>query len=145
MLNKAILVGRLTADPELKTTTSGVNFTNFSIAIDRPYRTGTERQTDFIDIVAWRATADFVTKFFKKGNAIAVDGSIQVRPYTDKDGNKRRAFEVVAANVSFVERKGEATGGESRGYDAPPQPAVSYESGDVGEFQMLTSDEDLPF
>ena len=148
MLNKAILVGRLTADPELKTTTSGISVCSFSIAIDRPYRSGAERATDFIDIVVWRQTAEFVAKFFKKGNAIAVDGSIQVRAYTDREGNKRRAFEVVGNNVSFVEKRSgdytPASGGGSD-YSAPAQPAVAFESGDVGDFQVIDSDEDLPF
>lgn len=146
MLNKAILVGRLTADPELKTTTSGISVCSFSIAIDRPYRSGAERQTDFIDIVAWRQTAEFVSKYFRKGSAIIIDGAIQTRSYTDKEGNKRRAFEVVASNVSFAERKASESGGDFKGnYEAPPQPNVSYENGDIGEFQMLSTDEDLPF
>ncbi len=106
MLNKAILVGRLTADPELKQTPSGVSVCSFSIAINRPYSgKGGERQTDFIDIVAWRNTAEFVTRYFCKGNAIGIDGSIQTRSYTDKQGSKRTAFEVVADAVSFVESK----------------------------------------
>lgn len=107
MLNKAILVGRLTADPELKTTPNGVNVTSFSIACDRPYSKGGERQADFINIVAWRGTAEFIAKYFHKGNAIAIDGSIQTRRYTDRDGNNRTAFEVLANSVSFVERKSE--------------------------------------
>lgn len=107
MLNKAILVGRLTADPELKTTPNGVNVTSFSIACDRPYSKDGERQADFINIVAWRGTAEFIAKYFHKGNAIAIDGSIQTRRYTDRDGNNRTAFEVLANSVSFVERKSE--------------------------------------
>lgn len=107
MLNKAILVGRLTADPELKTTPNGVNVTSFSIACDRPYSKDGERQADFINIVAWRGTAEFIAKYFHKGSAIAIDGSIQTRRYTDRDGNNRTAFEVLANSVSFVERKSE--------------------------------------
>ena len=109
MLNKAILVGRLTADPELKTTPNGVSVTSFSIACDRPYSKDGERQADFINIVAWRGTAEFIAKYFHKGSAIAIDGSIQTRRYTDKDGNSRTAFEVLASSVSFVERKSETT------------------------------------
>lgn len=107
MLNKAILVGRLTADPELKTTPNGVSVTSFSIACDRPYSKDGERQADFINIVAWRGTSEFITKYFHKGSAIAIDGSIQTRRYTDRDGNNRTAFEVLANSVSFVERKSE--------------------------------------
>lgn len=109
MLNKAILVGRLTADPELKTTPNGVSVTSFSIACDRPYSKGGERQADFINIVSWRGTAEFIAKYFHKGSAIAIDGSIQTRRYTDRDGNNRTAFEVLASSVSFVERKSETT------------------------------------
>lgn len=109
MLNKAILVGRLTADPELKTTPNGVSVTSFSIACDRPYSKDGERQADFINIVAWRGTAEFIAKYFHKGSAIAIDGSIQTRRYTDRDGNNRTAFEVLANSVSFVERKSATT------------------------------------
>ncbi|MCD4835653.1 single-stranded DNA-binding protein [Phocea massiliensis] len=139
MLNKAILVGRLTADPELKQTLNGVSVCSFSIAINRPYSgKGGERQTDFINIVAWRATAEFVAKYFRKGNAIGVDGSIQTRSYTDKQGNKRTAFEVVADAASFVEGKQSAEGSErlSQGRTAAPQAEYI----DIG-----CEDEDLPF
>ena len=106
MLNIVALMGRLTADPELRTTPSNVPVTTFTLAVDRSYaKQGEERQTDFITIVAWRHTAEFVGKYFRKGQLVAVDGSIQTRRYTDKDGNKRAAFEVVAANVHFAESK----------------------------------------
>lgn len=103
MFNLVILTGRLTADPELKTTPSGVSVTSFSIAVNRRHRTGEETQTDFINIVAWRQTAEFITKYFKKGEMIGVEGAIQTRKYTDKEGNNRTAFEVVANNVQFIE------------------------------------------
>ena len=97
MLNVAVVMGRLVADPELRHTPSDVAVTSFTLAVDRSYvKSGTERQTDFIDIVAWRGTADFVCKYFRKGQMMAVHGSIQTRTYTDKDGNKRKAFEIVA-------------------------------------------------
>ena len=102
-LNKAIIAGRLTADPELKTTPSGLSVTSFTVAVDR--RFGKEKQTDFINCVAWRSTAEFITKYFSKGNSICVCGSIQTRNYTDKNGNKRTAVEVVAEEATFCEGK----------------------------------------
>lgn len=108
MLNCAILMGRLVADPELKTTTNNVSVTSFRIAVDRDFqKQGEERQADFIDIVAWRQTADFVTRYFRKGSMIAVQGSIQTRQYEDKQGNKRTAVEIIAENVSFCGSKSE--------------------------------------
>ena len=104
MLNTAILMGRLTADPELRHTPSDVAVTSFTLAVDRSYvKSGADRQVDFIDIVAWRSTAEFVCRYFHKGQLVAVQGSIQTRSYTDKEGNKRKAFEVVADNVHFAE------------------------------------------
>ena len=107
-MNNAVLIGRLTADPELKHTQNGNAVTGFSIAVDRPYqKSGEERQADFIDIVAWRGTAEFICKYFKKGRKIAVQGAIQTRSYTDKDGNKRKAFEILAEKVDFADSKQE--------------------------------------
>lgn len=104
MLNVVALNGRLTADPELRHTNNDIAVTSFSLAVDRSYaRSGTDRQTDFIDIVCWRDTAKFAAQYFQKGQLVAVEGSIQTRSYTDRDGNKRRAFEVVASNVHFAE------------------------------------------
>lgn len=138
MLNKAILVGRLTADPELRQTPSGVSACSFSIAVNRPYTgKGGERQTDFINIVAWRSTAEFVARYFRKGNSIGIDGSIQTRSYTDKQGNKRTAFEVVADHVSFVE--GKQSSAASTGY-APGRPAAPQT-----DYLEVDCDEDLPF
>lgn len=108
MLNCAVIMGRLTADPELKTTQGGISVTSFCVAVDRNYvKQGEERETDFINIVAWRQTADFVTRYFHKGSMIAVQGSIQTRPYEDKSGIKRTAVEIVADNVSFCGSKQE--------------------------------------
>ena len=106
MLNCAIIMGRLTADPELRTTGNGISVTSFSVAVDRNYqRQGQERQTDFINVVAWRQTAEFVSRYFRKGQMIAVQGSIQTRNYEDRNGNKRTAVEIVADNVSFCGSK----------------------------------------
>jgi single-strand DNA-binding protein len=136
MFNLVVLTGRLTADPELKTTANGIPVTTFSIAVDRRYRSGEERQTDFINIVAWRQSAEFITKYFKKGNLIGIEGSIQTRRYQDKNGNNRTAFEVVTNNVQFVESKRDSVAGE---------PA-SFSNADINDFADLgDSDDDLPF
>lgn len=159
MLNKAILIGRLVADPELRTTPNGVSVTTFRIAIDRPYSgKNSERQTDFLPIVAWRNTADFVAKYFKKGSDICIEGSIRPREYEGKDGSKRYITEIYADNVTFVGRKNQSNSGsyddfppvpeEFGGAPAPkkPTPAPSYSSGSADDFQMVPSDEDdLPF
>lgn len=138
MLNKAILMGRLCADPDLKQTPNGISVCSFSIAVDRSYSKDKERQTDFIDIVAWRQTAEFVSKYFSKGKMIIVEGSIQTRTYQDKNGNKRKAVEVVADNVQFGESKNSAQGNATS-----PQAAQTsqYESHDIS----YGDSDDLPF
>lgn len=155
MLNKAILVGRLTADPELRYTPSNIPVLSFSIAIDRPYSKGAERQTDFINCVAWRATAEFISRYFHKGNAIAIDGRIQVSNYQDKNGDKRQRVEVLAENVSFVESKNAS----ARSYDSQPAPSFEppvkqapaappiggYSSGTANDFAEIDDEDDLPF
>lgn len=144
MFNTVILTGRLTADPELKTTQSGVSVTSFSIAVQRKYKSGEEAETDFINIVAWRQSAEFVCKYFAKGNMIGIEGSIQTRRYTDRDGNSRTAFEVVANNVQFVE-------GRRSTEEKPADPLQTVSdnlkrlSGGVGDFKELDGDDDLPF
>lgn len=142
MFNLVVLTGRLTADPELKTTPNGISVTSFSIAVDRRYRSGEERQTDFINIVAWRQSAEFISKYFKKGNLIGIEGSIQTRRYQDKNGNNRTAFEVVANNVQFVESKRD--GSSPMSDSAAP---ASYSNADANDFADLgdVSDDDLPF
>lgn len=158
MINKAILVGRLTADPELRQTQSGISVTSFTVACNRPYSSGGERTADFINCVAWRHTAEFVSKYFRKGNAIGVDGSIQTRKYTDKSGNNRVAVEVVVNNASFIESKNAAPSSaqpSGRSYDnnnnnsAPAKDTnsqdVNYQSGSFDDFQDLDVDDDLPF
>ena len=107
MFNLVVLTGRLTADPELKKTPSDVSVTNFSIAVQRAYKSGEEAVADFINIVAWRSTAEFICRYFKKGKMIGIEGSIQTRKWVDNDGNNRTAFEVVANNVQLVESKRE--------------------------------------
>lgn len=138
MLNSVCLMGRLTADPELKSTQSGVSVCNFRIAVDRTYTPkGQEKQTDFINIVTWRSTAEFVSRYFRKGQLVAVQGSIQTSQYTDRDGNKRTAFDVVADNVFFAEKKAES--GETKqgaGYDHSPDIQ--------GDFEEIISPDELP-
>ena len=139
-MNNICLLGRLTVDPELKTTPNGVNVTSFNIAVDK-YTNG-ERKADFIPIVAWRATAEFITKYFKKGNLIGIEGSIQTRRYQDRDGNNRTAFEVVVNQAQFVESKRDAAPGAG----VPSEPA-SFSNADANDFADLgdATDDDLPF
>lgn len=120
MINRVILMGRLVADPELKTTNTGISVTSFRIAVDRNYvKAGEQRETDFIDVVAWRSSAEFVCKHFNKGSLIAVDGQLQTRQYQTKDGQNRTAVEVVADNVSFT---GERRDSNSAPIVTPPAP-----------------------
>ena len=100
-------MGRLTAEPELKTTQNGISVCSFTVAVERNYSNGGERQTDFINCVAWRQTAEFISRYFHKGSMIAINGSIQQRQYTDKDGNKRNAFEILVDNANFCGSKAE--------------------------------------
>ena len=143
-MNKVILMGRLTADPELKTTPSGVSVASFGMAVDRRYaKQGEERQTDFINIVCWRQKAEFVCKYFVKGQLIALEGSIQQRQYQDKNGNNRTAFEVVADNVYFTGDKrgaGEQTGAEPNVYTPITKSFTQSNFEDA-----YTDEDDLPF
>jgi single-strand DNA-binding protein len=145
MLNCAIIMGRLTADPELRTTPNGISVTSFSVAVDRSYqKAGTERQTDFINVVAWRQTAEFVSRYFHKGSMIAVQGSIQTRNYEDRNGNKRTAVEIVADNVSFCGSKAESgTGAAPIAQATPVAPAFSTAGAD--DFSSMDVDDELPF
>ncbi|MEG1011015.1 MAG: single-stranded DNA-binding protein [Ruthenibacterium sp.] len=138
MLNVVALMGRLVADPELRSTPNGVPSCTFRIAVERSFcKAGEERKADFIEIVTWRKTAEFVCKYFHKGNLVAVNGSVQTRNYEDKNGNKRTAFEVVADNVHFAESK--STPAAASGF----APAVG--SVDVGEYSIIGDDGDVPF
>lgn len=147
MLNTAVIMGRLTADPELRHTPQGLSVTRFTVAVDRSYqKAGTERQTDFIDVVCRRQTADFVTRYFRKGSMIAIEGSIQTGSY-EKDGVRRRTFEIVANNVSFCGEKRDS-GSTMQSTYAPSAGSVqgaSYAAGDTGDFEEITGDDDLPF
>ena len=149
-LNKVILIGNLTADPELKQTQSGISVVSLTIAINRRYQSknATEGQqtADFINIVAWRQSAEFVSRFFKKGKPILVCGSIQSRSYTDNQGNKRYVTEVVADEVGFVESKSEASGGASQYTpDAYTTPSYSNTNAAEPKFEPVTDEDDLPF
>ena len=154
MLNVAAIMGRLTADPELRHTQNDIAVTSFTVAVDRSYaRAGTERQTDFIDVVAWRQTAEFVCKYFQTGSMIAVTGSIQTRNYEDRQGNKRKAFEIVASDVSFTGSKRESGSAGGGSYESAPaprpaafsEPAPAYSSGSSEDFEEILGDDDLPF
>ena len=144
MINSVVIMGRLTADPELKTTNSGLSVTSFCVAVDRPYKKdGKEREADFINVVAWRQTAEVVTSYFSKGSMIAVQGSIQTRKYTDRNGNNRTAFEVVADNVSFC---GSKSDGGSRKQDGKKSTNVTAEDDGIPLARLIDgSDDDLPF
>ena len=136
--NRVILVGNLVADPEQKTTTNGTNVTRFRIAVNRSFtRAGEQPKTDFFDIVAWRQTAEFITKYFKKGSLIGIEGAIQTRRYQDKNGNNRTAFEVIANNVQFVESM----------RDSSSDDGASFSNADVNDFAEMDADldSDLPF
>ena len=148
-MNSICLMGRLTGDPELKTTQSGVSVTSFSVAVDRAFRSkDQERQTDFINCVAWRGTAEFITRYFRKGQRIALHGSLQSRSYTANDGSKRTVFEVVVDNAFFCESKGGQTAGAPN-YDSQiPQVSEArpaFSTANPGDFEEILSDEELPF
>lgn len=138
MLNTAILIGRLCSDPELRHTQNDIAVTSFTLAVDRQFSSGEEKETDFINIVAWRARAEFITRNFKKGQLMALEGSIQTRKYTDKDGNNRTAFEVVANNVHFCGGKSDNAAAPAANTD-PLQTFTEQNAGFVG------TDEELPF
>ena len=142
MLNCAVVMGRLVADPEVRQTPSGVSVCRFTVAVDRSYvKQGEQRQADFIDILAWRQTAEFVGKYFQKGSMIAVQGSIQTGSY-EKDGIKRRTFEIVADNVSFCGSKSESGNTAPRNdFDSAP----SFSNGSVDDFSASADDDELPF
>ena len=150
-LNKVVLAGRLTGDPELKQTQTGVSVTSFTVAINRRYASKNneqgEQQTDFISVVAWRQTAEFICRFFKKGSAICLTGSIQTRSWQDNQGQKRYSTEVVADEAMFVDSRNE-NGGAQGGYmpDAyNATPSYSSKPSSAPNFEDLTTDDDLPF
>lgn len=143
MLNCAVIMGRLTADPELRQTPSSVPVTRFTVAVDRGYaKQGEERKTDFINIVAWRNTAEFVCKYFSKGSMIAIQGAIETGSY-EKDGVKRYTFEIKADNVSFCGSKNEQGNTGAVANNATTTPAFSSPA--VDDFAAMADDDDLPF
>ena len=161
MLNRIIIMGRLTRDPELRHTQTGTAVASFTLAVDRDFKdksTG-ERSTDFIDVVAWRQTGEFVSRYFTKGRMAVVEGRLQIRDWTDKDGGKRRSAEIVADNVYFGDSKRDGDGGyqssgyASGGYASPAAPAASaapsgYGAPSMGgdQFAELSDDDgELPF
>ena len=169
MLNRVILMGRLTADPELRKTASDLSVTSFTLAVDRNYGKGADRQTDFINCVAWRQTAEFISRYFSKGRLMAVEGSLQVRNYVDKNENKRQAVEVLVDQAFFADSKNSAPSSSavddfgpppppSRSYGSSAAPAATsfqqnapaasfgYSSGSAEDFEEVSEDdEDLPF
>lgn len=159
MLNVVILMGRLTAEPELKHTQSGLAFVRFSVAVDRGFKNNNgEQQTDFISCVSWDKQAEFIEKYFHKGDMIAIEGSIKTGSYTDQNGQKRYTTDVSVNRVSFTGSKRESGnyGANNNNYNNAPQqqapqqnnynaPAPSYSNGSVSDFEELPSDDDLPF
>lgn len=157
MLNVVAIMGRLVADPELRTTQQGTNVCTFRIACERSYTPkGQQRQADFVDIVAWGKTAEFICKFFQRGSMIAVDGSLQTRQYQDKQGNKRTAVEVLANNISFAgaktadkpavasyEQQTRIHVQQAKAAQNAPQPA--YTQGSMDDFAVINDTDDLPF
>ena len=159
MLNTAIIMGRLTADPEVKSTGGGVSVCSFTVAVDRRFKgQNEERQADFIRCVAWRERAEFLQRYFHKGSMVAVTGSIQVRSYEDKNGFKREAVEIVAEQINFT---GEKAGGNAGGFrddvplpPPPPEiaqrsqqaaPAPAFSTASTADFDEIAGDDDLPF
>ena len=159
MLNVVVIMGRLVADPELRTTTNGINLARFRIACDRNYsRQSEQRQTDFLDVVAWRQQADFVCKYFQKGSLIIIEGSIQTRQYQDKNGNNRTGVEIVANNINFGGPKNSNSNAGGSSYSAsqprqnaqPARPSSieavpSYSAGNNDDFAVIDDSDDLPF
>lgn len=149
MLNVIAVMGRLVADPELRKTPNDISTTTFTIACERNFvKSGAERQTDFFDIVAWRSTAEFACKYFRKGQLVAVNGSLQTRSYEDKSGNKRKVYEIVADNLHFADSK---TSGGGTAQQAPPstralpQEPEAFSAGAPDDFAVIDDSEDLPF
>lgn len=146
MFNLTVLSGRLTADPELKYTPNNVAVCSFTIAVERRYKQGEERQADFVNIIAWRQTAEFVSKYFSKGSMIGIEGCIQTRRYVDKDtGKNRTAFEVVANNVQFMESKRSEGTAEGNSLPAPENDPLVELQNNLEGFQLAHDDDDLPF
>ena len=154
MLNRTIIMGRLVRDPELRTTQSGTAVTSFTLAVDRDFksRESGEKSTDFIDVVAWRQTAEFVCKYFSKGRMAVAEGRLQIREWKDKDGNNRRTVEVIAENVYFGDSKRDGDSGNTPN-DSEPAYGGGYDAAAVGDYgapasdfqEVKDDDGDLPF
>jgi len=150
MYSRTIIVGRLTADPELRQTPNGISVTSFSVAVGRSFTPkGGERQTDFYDVVAWRNNAEFIARYFTKGSAILIEGAMESRQFTDKNGNNRRVWELVADSAHFVESRNAAGGGRPAppmDNAPPPAPLPAFSSGSAEDFTEIDDDDgDLPF
>ena len=145
-MNNICIMGRLTHDPELRNTSSGVEVVNFSVAVDRKYKSGDEKVTDFIDCQAWRQTAVFIDRYFNKGKMIAVTGSLQTENYTDKNGNKRKKVYINVESVDFCGSKSDNDGGQSApaAYSAPAPAQAAPSSAPNLDVQM-DDDDELPF
>ena len=142
MLNVVVIMGRLTATPEVRTTSSGISVSSFSVAVNRNFSRDGQSQTDFINCVAWRNNAEFISKYFTKGQMIAIKGSLQQNSYTDKDGNKRTTYDVVVETADFCGSKQETGASAPRAEDAP----ASFSNVDTGDFEEISmGDDDLPF
>lgn len=148
MLNRITMTGRLTADPELRQTASGIFFTNFSIANQRNFKNSNgERGTDFYDVTAWRATAETVTKYFIKGSMITIDGRLESRKYTDKNGNNRTAISIIADNVYFGDSKKDSQNNNTPASEVADNDVFVPDFSGVSnsDFEEITGDDDLPF
>ena len=146
MLNHITIMGRFTKDPEMRRTGSGVAVTSFTIACDRDFGQNGEKETDFIDVTCWRNTAEFVSKYFAKGRMAVVSGRLQIRNWTDKEGNKRRSAEVVAENVYFGDSKREESSGGNYGGTNGGYNALAYPAAPAQDYAMIEDDDgQLPF
>ena len=143
-INKGIIGGRITADPELKTTSSGISVTSFTVAVNRRYKQGEEQKADFFNVTAWRENAEIVTKYFKKGSSICIAGRLQNRNWTDDKGQKHYATDIIADEAFFVDSKSESTATTEQ---APPFIPDSYTAAptEAPKFEEIPQDEDLPF
>lgn len=160
-MNKVILIGRLCADPEFRQTTSGIPVCRFRIAVNRPKRKDADQEADFISCTAWRATAEFISRYFTKGSKIVVEGQLRNNDYTDSNGVKHYGMDVLIDNVEFGESKAASSGSSSGGYQqsgyaaqpsqaqqqapAPSQPPLNADLGDLGDFEEILSDGEVPF
>ncbi len=148
-LNKVVLCGRLTADPELKQTNNGIAVVSFTLAVNRRYQKSADgsaaQQADFISVVAWRQTAEFISRYFRKGSSLCVTGSIQTRSWQDQQGQKRYATEVVADEAMFVDSKNDGPAAGQYGADTYNAPAYSSAPASAPKFEELKTDDDLPF